>query len=468
MNTCVFVIGLTGKRLMPTSPAKARKLLKEKKAKIYSKRPFTIQLLYKTGSTTQEVTVGVDTGTQHIGVAVVSKGRVLYKSEIILRDTMEKRKLLETRKTYRKGRRYRKTRYRHPKFRFRTKRVYQEELITRKSTGHLTHWKKIPPSVDSNRPEGWLPPSIQSKIDHHIAWINRYMDILPQGTKLRIEVGRFDMARMKDPTIHNELYQQGPQYDYENMKAYIFARDNYTCQCCGAKAGANRKDGSVVKLIAHHIDFRSKGSTDNPERIATVCDKCHTGRNHEPGGILYQWMEEGKTFSRGYRDPSHMNIIRKRMFAYYPDAEFTYGNITAADRKRLKLEKSHAGDAVAIAVGSSELVQNNTAVICYRQVRKKKRSLHEANPRKGRKEPNRDAKRNPKNMKESKGFHLWDKVQVDGKTGWISGFSSRGSAARVVDKDMHFIAKEGKNYSTHQLSTLTCLKHNNNWIAFQE
>ena len=33
---------------------------------------------------------------------------------------------------------------------------------------------------------------------------------------------------------------------------------------------------------------------------------------------------------------------------------------------------------------------------------------------------------------------------------------------------MHFIVNEGKNYSTHQLSTLICLKHNNNWIAFQQ
>ena len=36
-----------------------------------------------------------------------------------------------------------------------------------------------------------------------------------------IELGRFDPARMKDPEIHGELYQKGPQYDYENVRAYV-------------------------------------------------------------------------------------------------------------------------------------------------------------------------------------------------------------------------------------------------------
>ena len=62
----VFVIGLTGCRLMPTTERKARILLKTGKAEVYQHRPFTIRLLYKTGSTIQDVILGVDTGGQHI------------------------------------------------------------------------------------------------------------------------------------------------------------------------------------------------------------------------------------------------------------------------------------------------------------------------------------------------------------------------------------------------------------------
>lgn len=466
MNPCVFVIGLTGKRLMPTSPAKARKLIKQKKAIVCSLRPFTIQLLYKTGAATQEVSIGIDTGSQHIGVSIESEGKVLYKAEIQLRSTMEKRKLMETRRIYRRSRRYRKTRYRHPKFRFRTKRVYSKKLATRKSTKHKTHWVKKTNSITSGRKPGWLPPSIQSKIDHHINWIGRFLNILPADSELHIEVARFDIARIKNPTIRGEQYQKGPKYDFENIKAYVFFRDGYRCKCCGVKAGSVRKDGTIVKLVFHHIDFRTKGATDNPDRCGSVCDRCHSPKSHRPGGILFRWMEEGKSFARNYRDATFMNIMRQRLFEHYPDAEFTYGNFTKVDREALGLEKSHANDAVAIAIGTEGLKDNSVPVVYYRQVRKKKRSLYEAVPRKGRKTPNREAKRNSKNTKSSKGFSLWDKVMVDGRVGWLSGFSGNGSSARIVDQEMKFIVRDGKGYSTRQLSELTSMSHNNNWISY--
>ena len=74
----VFVIGLTEKKLMPTTERKARILLKQKKAEIFCKNPFTIRLLYQTGGTTQHVTLGVDTGSQHLGFAVVGGQREYY------------------------------------------------------------------------------------------------------------------------------------------------------------------------------------------------------------------------------------------------------------------------------------------------------------------------------------------------------------------------------------------------------
>ena len=49
-------------------------------------------------------------------------------------------------------------------------------------------------------------------------------------TRLHIETARMDIARIKDPTIHGEMYQRGRLYDEENIKAYVFARDNYKCK----------------------------------------------------------------------------------------------------------------------------------------------------------------------------------------------------------------------------------------------
>ena len=42
----VYVLNKNGEALMPCKPRKARVLLKEKKAKVVNRTPFTIQLLY--------------------------------------------------------------------------------------------------------------------------------------------------------------------------------------------------------------------------------------------------------------------------------------------------------------------------------------------------------------------------------------------------------------------------------------
>ena len=477
----IFVIGRNGLGLMPTTPRKARILIKEGKARIVRKVPFTIQLTIKTGCATQQTHIGIDTGSQHIGAAVTTDREVLSKAEYSLRSSMEKKSLLETRKQYRRGRRYRKVRYRKPKYKPHTKRIYHRELIDRtkvivdrngrRRTVHFkSHWEKKVIGYTTNRREGWTPPSITSKIKHHIRIIGRYREALPPKAALRIEAARFDTARIKDPSVHGGMYQRGRMYDYENVKAYVFDRDGYRCRVCGALAGSKRSDGTTVKMTAHHIDFRSEGSTDNPDRMAAVCDACHTEKAHKPGGILYRWMLENKRFSRGYRDMTFMNILRRRLFKAFPDAEFTYGNITSADRKALGLEKSHANDAVAVAFPDFRLMDNEETVH-YQQVRGRKRSLHEATARKGRKEPNRTAKRNRKNtasvMIGRKGnrrvFFVYDRVVYRGQTGWISGFT--GQSAYVKDKNNRYIKAPGKAYNQVNLSKLKVVSHNHNWLT---
>ncbi len=460
----VLVIGNNGLGLAPTTPRKARILLKEKRAEVAYRQPFTIRLKYKTGCAHQKMRLGEDTGSQHIGFAILTENRqVLDKAEYELRSTMEKCSLLEKRKEYRRSRRYRKIRYRHPKFRPVTKRVYTEKTI--KHNKHMTHWKKLTNSFESSRPDGWLPPSIQSKLDHHIRLTSRYKKALPPDTVIRIEVGRFDVAHMKDPTVNGVMYQKGPAYEFENIKAYVFSRDNYTCKCCKAKAGSIRKDGTRVKLKAHHIDFRSKAASNNPARMASVCDRCHTTVAHKRGGILYQWMIEGKKFSRGYRDTVVMNILRRRMWKAFPDAKFTYGNITAADRKALLIEKSHANDAVAIAAHDMESVKNCRETTFYMQLRKQKRSLHEAIPRKGRKEPNRTAKRKRKNTCIVGGKYLNDKVTVFGQNGWISGFSGK-SSVYIKNCENEYITVLGKSHKLVPISQIKVITHCNNWAVY--
>ncbi len=170
---------------MPCTPRKARVLLKEKKAKIAMYKPFTIQLRIATGETVQQTELGVDLGAKHVGVAISSEDKVLAKGEIELRQDVHR--LIETRKIYRRSRRNRKTRYRKPRF------------------------------LNRRKPEGWLPPSIESRVQNTFFWIDRFKSFLPKVT-LHLEVGKFDVAKLIDPTINGVNYQQGQTYGYYDVR----------------------------------------------------------------------------------------------------------------------------------------------------------------------------------------------------------------------------------------------------------
>ena len=74
----VYVINQRKEPLMPCSEQKARKLLKQNKAKIIEIKPFTIQLIIATGETKQDIILGIESGYNNIGFsAVTDKKEVL-------------------------------------------------------------------------------------------------------------------------------------------------------------------------------------------------------------------------------------------------------------------------------------------------------------------------------------------------------------------------------------------------------
>jgi len=414
----VFVRNMQGKPLMPCSNRKARLLLKEGKAKIYQYNPFTIQLCYASREYVQECHIGIDTGTKHIGMAVTSEDKVLFKGEIELRQDVKSN--LDTRRSYRRDRRNRKTRYRKARF------------------------------LNRKKKESWLPPSIENRINHTFKWINKLVALLPNH-KLHIEVGKFDVAKMINPDVQGVDYQHGQTYGFYNVRYFVFARDNYTCQCC-------KKSKNKI-LQTHHIIYRSNGGSNRADNLITVCTDCHTYENHQKGGILYQWQENHKK-TKQYKEPPFMNVLRKRIFTQYPNAIITYGSETTPKRKELGLEKTHYNDAIVIS-GITKIKENPNEWLIIKQFRKKKRSLHEATARKGRKEPNRLQKRNAKNTPYYKGFYLNDKVRVFNQVGHITGFTSGG--AYIKNSENEYITLPNKSYKQIGISNIRLLHHNNNW-----
>lgn len=206
--------------------------------------------------------------------------------------------------------------------------------------------------------------------------------------------------------------------------------------------------------------YRSLGGTNRASNLITICTDCHTPENHKKGHILYDWCMEKKKASK-YKGSTFMNIIRIRVFKKYPDARTTYGSITTPKRKSLGLEKTHYNDAIAIT-GIDQINKDTSDYFIIKQFRKKKRSLHEANPRKGRKTKNTTAKRNSKNTKSSRGFILNDLVEFEGKKAYISGFAGN-YACYLKDIVGNHIAKKCKNYEIINLSGYRLINHNNNW-----
>ena len=413
-------MNMRGDPLMPCTQKKARILLKEGKAVIYKYDPFTIQLTYATGETKQDCHIGIDTGSKHIGMAITSENKVLFKGEIELRQDVKSN--IDTKHIYRRSRRNRKTRYRQPRF------------------------------LNRKRSDKWLPPSLQNRVDHTFHWIDTFCSLVSDPI-LHIEVGKFDTAKMINPEINGVDYQHGQTYGFFEERYFVFARDNYTCQCCGK---------SKEKILKNHqIISRSNGGTDRVDNLITVCTDCHTSKNHQKGGILYKWQEQHKKVKQ-YKEPPFMNAIRKRIFARYPNAHTTYGSETTPHRKELGLEKTHYNDAITIS-GITNIKEDPKEWLLIKQFRKKKRSLHEATARKGRKEPNCFQKRNSKNTPFYRGFYLNDKVKVfgHGQIGYITGFTSGGAYVKNVDGE--YITIPNKSYKQVSIKYLKLLSHNNNW-----
>ena len=373
----VYVLNIEGKPLMPCKEAKARKLLKENKAKIYKKEPFTIQLLFICENQTQDITLGVDAGSKHIGLSATTKEKELYAADVELRNDIVD--LLSTRRQNRRTRRNR-LRYRKPRF------------------NNRVHSKK----------NGWLAPSVEQKIQTHFKVVEDIHKLLPI-TKIVVETASFDIQKIKNPEIHNEEYQQGEQLEFWNVREYVLFRDNHTCQCCKGKS----KD---KVLNVHHIESRKTGG-NAPNNLITLCETCHKGYHNGT-------VELPKTIKRGmsFKDATFMGIMRwsfyNRLKEIYPNVFMTYGYITKDTRIKNNLPKDHYIDARCISGNP------NAEPLGYyfyqKKVRCHNRQIHKANILKGGKKKLNQA------SYLVKGFRLFDKVEFEGQVCFIFGRRSNG------------------------------------------
>ena len=379
-----YVLNSNGQPLMPTSRSgKVRRFLKDKKAKVVRRCPFTIQLLYEAENNVQPVTLGVDAGSKHIGISATTEDKVLYEADVELRNDIVD--LLSTRRESRRTRRNRKIRYRAPRF---------DNRISAKK-------------------EGWLAPSVRQKVDTHLQVIANVHKLLPV-TKVIIETASFDTqllkAQLEGRILEGTDYQEGDQLNFWNVREYVLFRDNHECQCCHGKS----KDKI---LNVHHIESRKTGG-DSPNNLITLCETCHSG--YHAGTVkLPSSIKRGMKFN----DATFMGIMRwevyNRLKDNYRNVSLTYGYKTKNTRIEHNLPKEHYIDARCIS-GHPDAVSDGT-IYYQKKVRCHNRQIHKFRINKG------GVRKLNKAPYLVKGFCLFDKVKAKGKEWYIHGRRLKGS-----------------------------------------
>lgn len=362
----IYVLNKNGNPLMPCKPAKAKHLLRDEKALVVNLCPFTIKLDWDCEENIQEVIVGLDTGAVNVGCSTVSEKKVLYVSETKLRRDIHKK--MQRRANYRRVRRSR-LRYRQPRW------------------------------ANRVRTEGWLPPSLKSKMDSTVKIVKQLSKILPIK-KVRVEIAKFDTQKLQNPDIKGKQYQEGVLEGYDNLRAYVFERDKYTCQIC-------KKRGGILQT--HHIKQRKDGGSDKPDNMVTVHKDCH--EKFHLGEIHHNFRKP-----KEYKMEAQVTILKdfivnelKKDF----NVEVTFGYITKRNRMKLNLPKSHCFDAIAICNPKKvERINKIFKRVCISR---------------GRYQQTKGV-RSEKKLPTGKlfGFKQWDKVKINNLIGFIKGKRSSG------------------------------------------
>lgn len=334
----VAVLSSTGIILMPTTSYRARKLLKSGRAEVYFHRPvFTIRLLDRENGDTQPMEYKCDTGYEHIGICVTTEAKEIINEQS---DMLSDEKQKHTDKGKLRRSRRNRLRYRKPRFNNRKGKISKDGFA----------------------------PSIRNKRDIHVNLYEQYSKVLPI-TRAIFEMGQFDTQVLKaleegKPLPEGKDYQHGEQYGYATLREAVFSRDDYKCIVCGKSAIT---DKAILKI--HHLGYLNGDRSNRMSNLATVCTKCHTAKNHKPGGKLYGLKPKLKSF----KGATFMTAVRWDMLRLIkkavPDipAEVTYGSATKLTRQDLMVKKTHSNDAYCM--GAFHPKHRTDFVLCRKQRR---------------------------------------------------------------------------------------------------
>lgn len=410
----VAVIDTEKKPLAPCHPAVARRLLKEGHAAVWRKYPFTIILkkaIPASEVVTETYTLCWDPGSRTSGVAIVSEsGEIVYAAEVHHRGGKQQggiSRVLTQRTGFRRGRRTRNLRHRSARWANRKRKVpvltadgwkyqraerlegtdasksqndfnrvskakfldkrYRWERLprTKSNIANKKRWRRIRIEHQRVAGNGWIAPSLMSRVFNLETWTRRLCQIYPIA-KLAIETVKFDMQLMEDPDIHGMEYQWGTLHGRE-IREYLLELTGRKCAYCGK---------GKRHLQVEHIIPKAVRVDNRPSNLTMACKDC----NDKKGALHGQEIEDklGAEFAnkvkaaarkskKGLSDAASINTIRWKLFETLkavglPVIKGTGGE-TAYHRSLARLPKTHYYDAAAVALVPNPRKNLKVAVI---------------------------------------------------------------------------------------------------------
>jgi 5-methylcytosine-specific restriction endonuclease McrA len=314
----VFVLDKHGTPLQPTTPARARRLLKKGRAIIARHTPFVIRLKDRTvqKSEIDGIELGIDPGSKHTGISVFTaqagERRARYSVQVDHRGARIRKKL-QRRSAYRRGRRSRNLRYRAPRFLNRTRR------------------------------EGWLAPSLRHRVETTVSWVDRLSRWVPVRA-VRVERAAFDTHTISaGRPLEGAEYHHGTLHGYE-VREYLLAKFGRTCVYCGDTDGP---------LNIDHVHPRSRGGSNRLSNLVLACVPCNQAKGAQP---VTEFAPKAATdilkrAKAPLRDAAATNSTRWALWRTLDARMPTHvgsGGRTKWNRTRNGLLKSHTLDALSV------------------------------------------------------------------------------------------------------------------------
>jgi hypothetical protein len=327
----VLVLDRKKRPLMPCTPKRARKLLDSGRARVHLLFPFCIRLLDRSieQSPVQPLRLSLDPGSKTTGLAI-SRIEEVTDADGVMEPVMHLVFLMEL---AHRGRAIMDS-------------LHARSSMRRRRRGNLRY--RAPRFSNRTKPKGWLPPSLQHRIDTTAAWVARFRRLAPI-THLAQELVHFDMQLMQNPEISGVEYQQGTLAGYE-VRQYLLKKFNRTCAYCDAKD---------VPLQIEHIHAKARGGSNRISNLALACGPCNTKKAAQDireflakdPARLACILTQAKA---PLRDAAAVNATRWTLFEALKKTgipvETGSGGRTKWNRSRLGILKTHALDAACVGI----------------------------------------------------------------------------------------------------------------------